>query len=273
MLLGLFISTVGMFSCSSSFCLWAFLVLSTLCSIGYFKPLLPPTCLALLFLTSVLGGLLFLFGSLLSLSFCLISDLGLLLKLGFSPFHFWMVKLVGHLSNFSIFVLLGLLKVGPLMLLLGSSSFKLLLGRASLLIGISLIYSCSSVNLLLLGSGLLQFWVISTLNSSTLSFYIFSYQRSLFFCCCFRSVKLSFLLACLSLAGLPPFIFFVAKVVVLCLRPLLFSFILLLVSAVSLLPYAVFGFSRHHSWTTSSSTLFFLVFLSAGSLTLVLPLI
>lgn len=168
-------------------------------------------------------------------------------------------------------MLLGFLKLGPLLLLLGSTSFKLLWGGASFIIGLPLLWSCSSVNLLLLGSGLLQFWVFCTLSSFTLSFYLMSYLIRLLFCCCASSLNLSFFLACLSLAGLPPFIFFVAKVTVLALSPLLFAFLIFMVSATRLVPYAHFGFSFRTHIYTSSFTLFFLLSLSFGSLTFLLP--
>lgn len=271
MFLGIVVSTLGLLSCSSHFSLWAFLVLSTLFSIGYFKNFLPSCLLVLLFVTSVLGGLLFLLGSLLSSSFCLLSDLGLLLKLGFSPFHFWIVKVVNFLRNFSSFILLGFMKLGPLFLLLDRSSLINIWGLASFLIGLPILWSVSSVNLLLLGSGLLQFWILSFLNSCSLFFYFFSYLIRLFFCCCAHFLKLSFSLACLSLAGLPPFPFFVAKLSVLSVSPNILSLLILLVSALSLVPYSQFGFSCHSNSSTSPLTLLFLLLTSLLSLCFSLP--
>lgn len=219
----------------------------------------------------MLGGLLFLVGFLLSPGLSLLSDLGLLLKLGYSPFHFWIVKIVNFLSNFSSFMLLGFLKLGPLLLLLRGSSFKLVWGICSFIIGLQLMWSCTSVNLLFLGSGLLQFRVFCTLNSYALHFYFISYLISLFYCCCALPLKLSFFLACIGLAGLPPFLFFVAKITVLSICPSLLSLLILLVSALSLVPYGQFGFSRHSASSTSSNTLFILLFISFSALSFNLP--
>jgi len=271
MLLGLLISTLGLLSCSSPFFLWAFLVLGTLCTIGYFKLFLPAHSLVLLFICSVVGGLLFLVGSLHPSSHSLIPNIGLLLKLGLAPFHFWMLKVVVFVTEFSSFFLLGLMKVGPLFLLIDGPSFTLVWGLFSFCVGLSVLYSCTSVNLILLGSGLLQFWVLSATQGYTFNFYLFSYLFSLLLCCCAHTLQVSYLLSFLSLAGLPPFIFFVAKLSVLVTSPFLVCILVLLVSALRLFPYALFGFSNSEPFVSSSFTILGLVFISFSSLSFVLP--
>lgn len=121
--MGILISMLGQVCCSSSLSLWSFLVLSTVCSICYFKQYFTPASLVLYFICSVVAGLIFLCGSLCFNFASCVSNLGLLLKLGLAPFHFWLVKVATSLSLFPLFTLLGLLKVGPLFLLVcGSSS-------------------------------------------------------------------------------------------------------------------------------------------------------
>lgn len=88
MFLGLLFSQSGLLFCTSPFCVWAFLVLSTLCSVCFFKSSLSSSSLVVFFISSVIGGLLFLAGVLILSSPCWVSDIGLLLKLGLSPFHF-----------------------------------------------------------------------------------------------------------------------------------------------------------------------------------------
>jgi len=121
MFLGLLLSQSGLLFCTSSFSVWAFLVLSTLCSVCYFKSVLSPSPLVVFFISSVIGGLIFLAGILLLSSTCWVSNIGLLLKLGLSPFHFWAVRVVIFLSGWCLFVFLGLLKLGPMFLLLNST--------------------------------------------------------------------------------------------------------------------------------------------------------
>merc|ERR1712212_521056 len=84
---GLLLSQSGLLFCTSPFSVWAFLVLSTLCSVCYFKSYLSSAPLVVFFISSVIGGLLFLAGLLLLSSSCWVSNIGLLLKLGLSPFH------------------------------------------------------------------------------------------------------------------------------------------------------------------------------------------
>ena len=88
MFLGVFLSQFGLLCCSCSLALWSFLVISTLCAICYFKPHLPSSALVLFFISSVIGGLLFLAGTLCLDSTGWVFVIGLLLKLGFAPFHF-----------------------------------------------------------------------------------------------------------------------------------------------------------------------------------------
>jgi len=88
MFLGVFLSQFGLLCCSSSIALWSFFVLGTLSAICYFKTYLPPTALILFFISSVIGGLLFLAGTLCLDSTVWVLVIGLLLKLGFAPFHF-----------------------------------------------------------------------------------------------------------------------------------------------------------------------------------------
>lgn len=210
-------------------------------------------------------------GSLHPTSYSLIPNIGLLLKLGLAPFHFWMLKVVVFVTEFSSFILLGLMKVGPLFLLIDGPSFTLLWGLLSFVAGLPVLYSCTSVNLVLLGSGILQFCVLSVLQASTLNFYLSSYLFSLLLCCCAHTLHFSYLLAFLSLAGLPPFLFFVAKLSVLVTSPFLVCILVLLVSALRLFPYALFGSTHLLTFSSSPFSILGLVFIRFGSLSFVLP--
>jgi len=232
---------------------------------------LPAHSLVLLFICSVVGGLLFLVGSLHPTTYSSIPNIGLLLKLGLAPFHFWMLKIVVFVTEFPSFVLLGLAKVGPLFLLTAGPSLSLVMSLLSLVVGLLLLFSCTCVNLVLLGSGLLQFCVLSVLQATTFNFYFSSYLISLLLCCCAQTLQVSYLLAFLSLAGLPPFLFFVAKLSVLVSSPFLVCVLVLLVSALRLFPYALFGSSHLVPFDSSPFSILGLVFIRFSSLSFVLP--
>jgi hypothetical protein len=87
MVLGLLLSLLGLVACTSPLSLWSFIVLSTLCSLSFLKPHLHSSSLILVFLASAVGGLIWLGGSLFFGFSHLVSDIGLLLKLGLVPFH------------------------------------------------------------------------------------------------------------------------------------------------------------------------------------------
>jgi len=182
-----------------------------------------------------------------------------------------MLKVVVHVTEFSSFILLGLLKVGPLFLLIDSSSFTLVWGLLSFIVGLPVLFSCTSLNLVLLGSGLLQFWVLCALQASIFIFYLFAYLIRLLLCCCAHTFQVSYLLAFLSLAGLPPFILFFAKISVIVSGPYLVGILVLLISALRLFPYSLFGASHLVPFVSSPSTILGLVFISFSSLTFVLP--
>jgi len=256
-LLGILISLLGLVSCTTSFTIWSFLVLSTICSVCYFKQYLSSPCLVLFFICSVVGGLIFLGGALSFYYTSLFINIGLLLKLGLAPFHFWLVKVASSLSKFPLFTLLGILKLGPIYLLVSGSGTLFFWGILSLAFGIFLIFRASSVPYVLVGSGLLLFWVLSTLDPWFFVPYILAYNISLLLCCCPLLLSISALLAFLSLSGLPPFPLFWVKLLVLSSVPVTSSFSLLLASALSLFPYISLGLVLRAGPTTSGSMLFF----------------
>lgn len=85
---GIMIANLGLLSSIGFLSSWSFLVLSRICTLGWLKPRVPSLFLSKYFLVSALGGLLYLLGSF-PFSFSqLFSCGGLLLSLGFPPFHF-----------------------------------------------------------------------------------------------------------------------------------------------------------------------------------------
>ena len=88
MLTGIVIANLGLSATSSHLSAWSFLVLATMSTIGWLSSRLTPQLLGHYLIVSVLGGLLFLLGSLPSFSCSLLCGVGLLLNIGFPPFQF-----------------------------------------------------------------------------------------------------------------------------------------------------------------------------------------
>jgi len=256
-LLGIIISLLGLVSCTTSLSLWSFLVLSSISSVSYFKQYLSSPCLVLYFICTVVGGLLYLGGALSFYYTSWLINLGLLLKLGLAPFHYWLVKVASSLSKLPLFTMLGFLKVGPLFLLVSGSGTLFFWGVLSLIFGIILIFRATSVSYVLVGSGLLLFWVLSNLSPWFFVPYIVAYNISLLLCCCGICLSISTLLAFLSLAGLPPFPLFWVKLLVLASVPVTTSFSLIFASAIALWPYTQLGLVLPSGPTTSVSLLLF----------------
>ena len=172
-----------MFACSSALATWSFLVLNGLCAVGFFKVYLQPSSLVLIFIASCVGSLVYLGGLLSPFSSPFFISLGLLCKLGLFPFHFWVVKGVISLLGFPLFTFLGLQKLGPLFLVLCTNCSLALLGMASAFLGLVIILSSFSANIVLLGSGFLQFWVL--VSQPLFIFFILfpAYLIRLLLCC------------------------------------------------------------------------------------------
>lgn len=259
-----------MFSCRSALANWSFLVLNGLCAVGYFKAYLQSTSLVLIFIASCVGSLVYIGGMLSSFSIPTFISLGLLCKLGLFPFHFWVVKGVISLMGFPLFTFLGLQKLGPLYLFLRTYRPLALLGMASAFLGLIIILSSFSVNIVLVGSSFLQFWILVT--QPLFMFFIFfpAYLIRLLFCCHTFPNLVSPMLSWLSLAGLPPFALFFSKVVVLYFSAFWPACILLLVSGSSFYPYCLMAFTTKSSTISSFS---FLCFFSSSWLLLILSLL
>lgn len=139
MFLGIILSGLGLVVCTTPLSIWSFLVLSSICSLSYLKPHLPSPSLVLFFLASAVGGLIWFCGSLLFGSLQVVSSIGLLMKLGLVPFHWWMVRVVCILSGFVLFVTLRLIKFGPMVLLVHSSDTVFFYGLLSVIISIPML--------------------------------------------------------------------------------------------------------------------------------------
>merc|ERR1712212_1322805 len=154
--MGVFLSVLGPLCLPSPICSWGFLVLGSLSITLWLKPRLPPDSLALYFVISVLGSLLFCISNSISTPIRFLDCLGLLLLLGFCPFQFWVHKVLVHLDLFSLFLFLGPIKLRYLYLLLLSLRSFWLLGLLPFLMGAVLLFCSGALWTILYSSGSLH---------------------------------------------------------------------------------------------------------------------
>jgi len=221
------------------------------------------------FFVQRVGSVIILFSSIYSFSSNIIRFflLALMLKLGIAPLHFWLPGLVSSLQATEILILLIWQKIGPLFIIIifpFNNIIKIFIGVIRAFVGrVSgikqtqwrQIFTFSSINQLgwILVSGSLSFWLFSI--------YFFIYAISLiqiFFInsinflnssiYSFSNFRVYNLFILLSLAGLPPILGFVAKLIVLSyllISPfiILIIFILISFSIISLFFYLKIFFS------------------------------
>lgn len=145
MVLGISFSVAGLLCCKNVFVIWTFIVLGSLTSAGWLSLSLTPLPLATFFVSSALGGLLFVVSSFSSSVPALLSGLALMLLLGYFPFQFWSLAVLSHLPlSFSCFFL-GPIKLGYLFLLLDLNISIFTFGMVALLLGTLLFFHCTTL--------------------------------------------------------------------------------------------------------------------------------
>nr|QNV11942.1 NADH dehydrogenase subunit 2 [Polyphemus pediculus] len=243
------------------------------------------------FLTQTLASAVFLFSSLLSFMDIYFSwgtillSVALFVKLGVAPFHAWVPAVSKSISWFSLSILLTLQKLPPLMILVFSGYNQLLIWSGVLLsllvgavMGLSQVHTpqmlaYSSIHnmgwfLSSLSLGSYYLWVYFVLYLVTLLPVIFLLSElNVGFVNSLSSVgtpmMLSLVLAIgfMSLGGLPPFIGFLPKWLILQLMMtqgfMLISFAMILSSLLTLFYYLRVSFSAYllakNYWKTSNS--------------------
>lgn len=251
MLLGILISVLGLVLSVSPLIAWCFLVLSTLSGCGWLKSKIPSTSLALYFIVSVLGSLLFLASCYYSPLSGILLQLSLLLKLGFPPFQFWVSAVFRYLDMASLFIFIGPIKTGPLYLFLNVEISCTLLAIPSLFLGIVLLWLGSSNWSVIYASGSCQLMFLLFLPPT--SFFVFwgVYCLSLFNFTLLQFNLISPLLAFLNLGGVPPLSMFWGKVYVVMILPILISILVLIISLLALWPYVRCALSDTRSRSSS----------------------
>ena len=256
MLLGVLLSVAGVLVSSSYFTAWSFLVIGTLALSSWFKVRTRYSVVVLYFITSSVGGLLFLAGSLLPSHSILLVQLSLSIKLGLFPFQFWVLRVLSVLDTTSLCFFLGPTKFSLLYLLVSSSHYSLLLPLLALIFGLFVLFTSYSLSLVLYASGSCQLIFIILLGPSPFPVFYFTYLLSLLAIVIIVNKLLSPLVSFLCLGGMPPFTFFWGKFLAISLLPLFWGFFLVLCSGIILFPYIKLSLGLGFQHSTSFLPLF-----------------
>lgn len=223
---------------------------------------MPATSLAIYFIFSVTGSLLFLYGCSGSSYGTQILLLSLLLKIGLAPFQFWVFSVLPFLAPLQLCFFLGPAKAGLLYLTLSLNCVPYLFFLATTLVGLVTLFIASSLFLVLYSSGSVQLIILVLLGSPSFFVFWLTYLVALF-CVALVSFELcSPLFAFSCLAGLPPLPFFWGKLFGLGFLAPTSAFLLLLLSGLSFFPYFRFALG---CGSASSTSLPLLALLSASS--------
>jgi len=156
----------------------------------------------------LLGGLI-LDSSLLSKAIIL---LGIVLKIGLIPLHYWVPLIANSLKNFFLYVLLSWQKIAPLSIICLYFIKNNLLPFFNALAGAFMMLSITIISLLLVFRGIIQMSWIINLERSFLIYYTSLYFLILgvviFY---FKSRGINFRWALLNAGGLPPLTGFIIK--------------------------------------------------------------
>jgi len=249
--LGILISVIGILFSVTHFLVWCFMALGTLSILVWLSCFVDSSSLCVYFLSSVLGGLLFLLSSIECWASHILLQCAVTLKLGLAPFHFWVFNLLRYLPPPTLCLFLGPAKVGLLRLLVSFKSISLSLAAFSLVLGLTWLWLSNSLCLILYSSGSCQFIIYILLGTQHFSIYFLIYSLSLFAVQSIHFAYISPVLAFLCLAGLPPLTMFSAKLLALTFLPLASGILLLLISIFSFLPYLAFSLSMRSSHSSS----------------------
>lgn len=226
--------------------------LCVVCIIGYS---LGADTILTYFLPAVVGSLIWFIGNLASAHGLCLVTIGLLLKIGTFPFHYWGLKVVRALCSKSLFLILVPSKL-PVITLFLSLPITLYWPRLILLVIGSLGFLVSStLPFLLFWSSHMSLGFLLLISESLFFFYLLLYSLCLFLLLFPFFIQTSLAFSCLALAGLPPFYIFWPKLWFLISLPLLMSFLVLCFFAVSAVGFVSFASSSFFDKLSPSTAL------------------
>nr|QLY89838.1 NADH dehydrogenase subunit 2 [Bathyomphalus contortus] len=198
-------------------------------------------------------------------NFSLLFILGMSMKLGFFPGHFWVISVIENLSWFSNMMVLGPVKIAPFgfLSLIENTNMFLILSSLSIFAGAILGLNQSNIRGMLGASSISHSgWMILAMIYGFLWMYMVIYMMILMFT--FISLNnfefLTSSMCLISMSGLPPFMMFLAKMKVFFylsfnLEYIVFS-ILIVSSVISLFYYLKFFY--YYSLISKNSKFLFL---------------
>nr|UBU96764.1 NADH dehydrogenase subunit 2 [Gyraulus sp. GE1] len=150
------------------------------------------------------------------LFFMLLFVLGMSMKLGFFPGHFWVISIVENLSWTSCMMMLGPLKIAPFGFLSMFSDNMFLIGFAMASVFVGSLLGMNQLNVrAMLGASSISHsgWMIFSMCYGYLWMYMFVYMLLLMFLFMSLSImdNLSTSVCLISMSGLPPFVMFLVK--------------------------------------------------------------
>ena len=188
---------------------------------------------------------------------CKIITVGLLLKAGLAPLHYWAPMLISVLSKHITICFLTWQKIAPILLLSITTGKNVLIRvlLVSIYVGAGGSLGSKDLSLLLFYSGLIHIrWVLSSPLSIAFVYFIGYVIITIPVFYCNNSKDLSLLI--LNLAGLPPISGFFLKLNVIPSLGLGFGFLILIASGVVIYGYLrVFLFSSQNIGNPKTATL------------------
>jgi len=254
MYLALFFTIVSVIALSSPPFILLSLGLHTLCVVCILGYSSGADTILTYFLPAVVGSLLWFMGTLaLHSGLCLVT-IGLLLKLGTFPFHYWGLKVVRSLSPGPLFLILVPSKL-PVLTLFLSARFSFCWLRIVLLFFGSLGFLvANSLAFLLFWSSHLTLGFLLLISESLFFFYLFTYSFCTLILLFPLFIKTSPAFSCLALAGLPPLYLFWVKLWFLLSLPLVHAILVLGAFAVSAVGWVSFASLAYFSKGTPSTS-------------------
>lgn len=169
--------------------------------------------------------------------------IGLRLKIGFFPGHFWVPGIIGSVRIIRLFLLLGPIKFAPLaffnlrfFLVPDIQYIILILAVISSILG-AIIGNNQTNVLSILGSSSVSHsgWILVAICYNWLWVYFFSYLIIIIYFCSsmFYLDYFSIILNILSIRGVPPFLIFIIKIKVLIILSFSFEYIIFLILIIS----------------------------------------
>ena len=145
-------------------------------------------------------------------SSCLFILLGIMIKLGAAPIHFWVPNVITTLNTLGLYTIMRWQKIAPIFIITIINLSKDTIRYLNLWTGAVIIISIARPIIVMIFSGITQIGWIIIIQGQLLSFFIFIYFSILIPTVYFLKTKTKdFFLRIINAGGLPPFSGFIIK--------------------------------------------------------------